>query len=133
MTPAAGIYRALVMRFLLAFCLAVAAAQADILINNCDDAARWKGATGFETRNVKEGKGALQWQCAKSTSLILREVPHDWSAGSALAFWVHSSQSTGSPFWIIVSSENPASEGSDYFVVSSKTDFTGWKRFVIPF
>ena len=109
------------------------AAYADIVIDHCDDAARWKGASGIETRQVKEGRGALRWEFAQSSSLNRRGVAPDWSAESALSFWVHSNEPTGAPFWIIVSSENREAEGPDYYSVSSKIDFTGWRHYVIPF
>lgn len=108
-------------------------ARADILVGTCDDDALWQGASGVDTQNFKEGKGAVRWEFAKSSSLDLRDIPRDWSAASGLSFWVWGAAATGSPFWVIVASEDTSAKGSDYYSFSSKVDFVGWRRFVIPF
>lgn len=107
--------------------------RGELVISNCDDAGPWGGAAGIEARAVKEGSGAVRWAFGESTSLVLRDIPHDWSAESGLSFWVHSAEATGSRFWVILSSEDPGSEGSDYYGFAGHADFTGWRRFVIPF
>lgn len=107
--------------------------RGELIIHSCDDAGPWRGCAGIETRDVKEGKGAIRWAFGESTSLVLRDMPHDWSSESGLSFWVRSAAATGARFWVILSSENPAIEGSDYFAFSGHVDFTGWRRFVVPF
>lgn len=113
--------------------LAPLLARADMMLDTCDDAAGWTGKLAIGAANIKEGKGAIRWAFGDAASLVLRDVPHDWSACSGLAFWLHSAEATGAPFWVIASSEDPASQGADYFSISAKIDFTGWRRFVIPF
>ncbi len=107
--------------------------RAEMVISHCDVAASWEGGVGIEARDVKEGKGAVRWAIGSTHSISLREMPHDWSSESGLSFWAHSAVATGSRFWVILASEDPKSEGSDYFSFSSQIDFVGWRRFVIPF
>lgn len=110
-----------------------APAWADLVIDSGDEASPWKGAAGIDANPAHEGKGAVRWEFARSPSLHLRLPGADWSGQSALSFWMHSTAHTGAPVWIIVYSENPETEGADYFSLTAKIDFTGWRRLVIPF
>lgn len=77
--------------------------RGELIIHSCDDAGPWRGCAGIETRDVKEGEGAIRWAFGESTSLVLREMPHDWSSESGLSFWVRSAAATGARFWVILS------------------------------
>jgi hypothetical protein len=77
---------------------------------------------------------SICWRHGKSNSLGLPFAkPQDWSQYGTLALWLHSEKATGSHFVMILPSENPKTEGSDYYSHEIVLDWTGWKRFVMPF
>ncbi len=124
-----------------ACCLAVAinslAAAADAIpaprvLSTCDDVAEWSGGA-LETTLVKEGTGAIRWTHAESARLALRRVPTDWSTHNTLEFQLHSAKATGSRFLVYVGSENPATEGADYYSAMITLDFSGWRSFQFAF
>ena len=101
---------------------------APLQISNCDDLANWRGGIG-EKELVKEGAGAVRWDHGQSTDLRLQSTPADWSAHNTLSFWLYSPQATGARFMLIVPSENPDTEGMDYYQIAINVDFEGWKQF----
>lgn len=101
-------------------------------LSACADAAEWSGGT-LETSLVKEGAGAIRWAHADSARLALRRVPADWSTHNTLEFQLHSAKATGSRFLVYVGSENPATEGADYYSAMVMLDFTGWRTFQFAF
>jgi len=109
----------------------VAQPRPTLLISDCDSAAAWS-AGELVTEPVTEGVGAIRWRLADPPSLATTEIPHDWSAYDALSLDLFAEDAVGSPLWLIFSSEDPAQDGPDYFVVRLKLDHTGWQRFVLP-
>ncbi len=105
----------------------------DLLISDGEEARLWGPHAGLETQNVKEGAGAIRWEFARGAYIQNSQIPHDWTAGNALSFWLYSAQASGSPIWLIIYSEDKMKEGSDYFCLTLRLDFSGWKKFVIPF
>ena len=106
---------------------------AQIVISDCDSAEGWTGKPELDTEHVRQGAAALKWDFSKSASLGIDRIPHDWTAGNALDMWMFSAKATGSPLWIILSSENEATEVPDYFWGVLRVDFTGWRHIVITF
>lgn len=123
-------------------CLAIAMAGAalaapaplppPLVLSACDDASEWDGGS-VETTFSKEGKAGIRWVHAESASLALRRVTADWSAYNTLEFQLYSVKATGSRFLVYIGSENPASEGADYYSAMVALDFTGWRTFRFPF
>jgi hypothetical protein len=94
--------------------------------------AGWKGGTLDATQH-RVWPQSICWKHAQSTSLGLSfRSPQDWTAYGAIALWLHSEKATGSRFVIIFPSENPQTEGSDYYSWQVTLDWTGWKRLVLP-
>ena len=114
------------------FLLAASLGHCQLMISDCDDAAAW-GKALPETEHVKQGKGAIRWEFARTDTVGLKTIPHDWSQGNALSFWMYSPQATGSPISVILESEDPAAEGMDYFMGEIKNDFEGWRHYWIYF
>jgi hypothetical protein len=114
--------------------LAAAAAEppAPLVLSTCDAVAEWDGGT-LETAVVREGKGAIRWAHAEAVRLGLRQVPPDWSLYNTLEIQLHSLKATGSRFLVYIGSENPASEGPDYYSTQVRLDFTGWRTLRLPF
>jgi hypothetical protein len=93
----------------------------------------WTGGTA-EEQVVREGRYSIRWAHAESDHLgCVFDPPADWSAFNAVSFWLYSEKVTGSAFMLILSSENPDVEGMDYYAFQVVLDWTGWRRFVLPF
>ncbi len=99
------------------------------VIDACDDAGAWSGGT-LDTALKQSGTGSIRWAHGEFAGLQLKAPPADWTAGGAVAFWLHSAVATGSRFMVIADAENPETEGADYYMRSVTLDFTGWRRFV---
>jgi len=99
------------------------------VIDSCDNAGTWSGGT-LDTTLKQSGTGSIRWAHGDSAGLTLKAAPADWTAGKAVAFWLHSEVATGSEFMVIAEAENPETEGADYYMREIKLDFTGWQRFV---
>jgi len=103
-----------------------------MVVSNCDDITAWQGGV-LETETVYEGSGAVSWTPSQSLSLSTEQIPHDWSSGTGLSFWMHSTKATGSRFWLILDSQDPEKEGPDYYLFSTRVDWEGWRQFTLPF
>lgn len=115
----------------LAVCLGCGAQQ-DLIISNCDDASVWRGGEP-ETALVREGTGAVKWVPSKQAGLSTSAVPRDWTPGNCLSLWMRSAKNTGSRVWLIVDSQDPTQEGPDYYSLSLRVDWEGWKHLLLPF
>jgi len=73
------------------------------------------------------------WDLTKITALKNLSVPRDWSPFGRLDFWYYTVEPTGAAFLLIVFSENGASTGPDYYWLPLKVDWSGWKRFELPY
>ncbi|MBI5684737.1 MAG: heparinase II/III family protein [Verrucomicrobia bacterium] len=93
----------------------------------------WKGGALDDTiRNV--WPQSVCWRHGQNTGLSCSfATPQDWSKFAAIAIWMHSEKAAGSRFVLTFQSENPKSQGSDYYSCQIPLDWTGWKRFVLPF
>ena len=80
-----------------------------------------------------EEGSSIKWVHRESNSISISQFPHDWSKYNHLSFWLHSRQATGSQFMIILSSENDKTEGMDYYHIRIRLNFTGWKKYDVPF
>jgi hypothetical protein len=104
-----------------------------------DVAARWGDVAGTATltlepdeQTVKEGEASGRWdtdRAAPAIYLAAGDLPTDWEAFGALEVWVHSAEATGAVFAIALYSENPATEGEDYYRCLVPVDWEGWRFF----
>ncbi|MFW6438083.1 MAG: alginate lyase family protein, partial [Armatimonadota bacterium] len=65
--------------------------------------------------------------------IAIEEIPHDWSQHNMLVFEMYSPVATGSPFWLILPSEDPDQEGMDYFSLRLSLNWEGWQEFRLPY
>ena len=93
----------------------------------------WKGGSPDSTiRQV--WPQSVCWRHGQKASLACAfDQPQDWSEFNSAAFWLHAEKATGSSFVVLFSSENAQTEGPDYYAYKITLDWTGWKRFVLPF
>ncbi len=97
----------------------------------CEDGAEWRnGETDRDIHAV--GEASVRWRHADAGSLHLVNCPADWTGGDAILLRVHSEVATGSSFMVIFQSQNPQTEGMDYWMYKVVLDFTGWREIVIP-
>jgi hypothetical protein len=93
----------------------------------------WKGGTP-DAQIRKVWPQSVCWRHGQSRGLGLTfAAPQDWSKFTALALWLHCEKATGSRFVMLLPSENPRTAGPDYYSCQITLDWTGWKRFVLPF
>jgi len=98
-----------------------------------DDVLLWRGGVP-DPDGGREGGFAVRWAHADNSRIAMPfSPPADWSEHSGLSFWLHSAAAVGSSFMLIVSSENEATEGIDYYPFKITLDWTGWRRFLLPF
>lgn len=122
---------------LVALTLVLAAAvgpclAADLVVSDCDDVSQFKGTVLAETAQVKQGRGAARWEFARADTFSTDKIPHDWTSGNTLSFWMYSPRATGSRLWVIMNSENRQLEGPDYYQAVLRIDYTGWRHYTIP-
>ena len=94
----------------------------------------WKGGTPDAVVR-HDWPHSVRWQPAKNT--YIRQAfaaPQDWSAGHAVAFWIHAEHAAAAAKLVCeFSSENPATQGPDYYAGKLPLDWSGWKRVELPF
>ena len=114
-----------------ALLLPLLTASSDVMVNDCDDAKQWRGASR-EATLVKEGGGAIRWTPSQNVAVSSRAIAHDWSSGNCLRFWMHSAKATGSRLTLVLASADPAQEGMDYFSLGLRVDWQGWREIIAP-
>ncbi len=113
--------------------LAHAQDRPTLVISDCEDAALWAGGEASD-EHVMEGEHSIRWRLADDRhELRIGEIPHDWSEYNALSFDLYSEKATGSPFWLLLPSENAEQEGPDYYTIRLRLDFEGRRHYLLPF
>lgn len=75
----------------------------------------------------------LRWEHGKSSSLVFKGVPTDWSGYDTLTFWARTDTPAGASFMMIIPSENPQTEGDDYYSAQIAVKPGDWQRFEFRF
>lgn len=99
------------------------------------DAESTQGIDGIElsTDLHQVGAASVRWgNHPEHPSLRLDDIPHDWSGYHVLRFWLHNAQASPIRVMFLVHSENPATEGMDYWGYGISLNFTGWRQFSLP-
>jgi len=96
-------------------------------------AAHWAG--GELSQEVRrEWPYGLRWDHGRSTGISLAFAePQDWSEFTALKLNMRLAEPTESTCVLIIDSENPETEGMDYYLWKLRLDWKGWREFVVPF
>jgi hypothetical protein len=97
------------------------------------DTSAWRG--GSPDNLVRHAADySLRWSCADAEQ-VNREFnpPLDWSKYSGVSVWLHANQALGNSFILVLSSENPKSEGADYYSTIIPVEWSGWKQFIFAF
>ncbi|NLX95156.1 MAG: hypothetical protein GXY83_03160 [Rhodopirellula sp.] len=99
---------------------------------DCDST---QGVEGLlvERTDVKQGQGAVRWKNHPGTTgFSVPGAPQDFSGFNLLRLWIHNARPVDARFMILVTSENPKTEGSDYWGYGVRLDFQGWKELIFP-
>jgi heparinase II/III-like protein len=105
----------------------------DLVISDFESLDGWRGLE-LDREIVKAGETSGLWNnMPERPTATISEFPHDWSCHTAVSFWMHSARKVDARFMLILRSENPESEGADYYSLKLRLDhWTGWKQFVVP-
>ena len=86
-----------------------------------------------DTQVVKAGDFSALWaDHAANPSAVFDGIATDWTGFDNLGFWLHSEAANNAQFMLIIRSENPATDGMDYWSRKITLDWTGWRHFRIP-
>ncbi len=104
-------------------------AQDRLIIEDFESVEAWEGFE-LDTDVAHSGETSALWRDhPENQGVGTEEIPHDWSDWAAFTFWVHNETKLDTAFMCILRSENPDTEGMDYWSVKVPLNFTGWKRF----
>lgn len=81
-----------------------------------------------------EADCSVRWACAEADQVGKSfQPPLDWSKYTGASVWIHSNLAAGNAVILVLASENPKTEGPDYYTVLVPLDWTGWRQFVFTF
>jgi hypothetical protein len=104
-------------------------AQDRLLIEGFSSVDAWTGVE-LSDEVARAGATSALWRNhPENTSVFSDEIPHDWTGWNAFTFWVYNEREVDTAFMCIITSENPETEGPDYWSVRVPLNFTGWKMF----
>lgn len=96
------------------------------------DVGGW-GGTRLDPDVKKDWPVGIRWNHGKSAAAdYIFQSPRDLSEFKTLTFNAYSERATHSTFVLILASENPDTEGPDYYSTKVPVDFEGWKTIQIP-
>ena len=91
----------------------------------------WQGFVPAPGLTCPSGATALAWPTPAETTTVPAEgLPADLSAVRSIRFWLHVAEPRDTVLSLVFGSENPATEGADYYSLTVKTDFAGWREFL---
>jgi len=92
----------------------------------------WSGLTP-DPGLVWQGRPSLAWDDpVKVTTVTAQDAPLDWTPYQSLHLTIHSASPTPSTITLVLGSQNEATEGSDYYAYTFRTEFEGWRTFDVP-
>jgi hypothetical protein len=106
----------------------------ELIISDMEDDVEgwWRLARNVDEAQVGEASGA--WlDTIKQPVIRHRSLPRDWSEYGCLCLWLHSETANDAGLFIAVHSENPDTEGLDFYGVRLVIDWEGWQEVLIPF
>jgi len=78
---------------------------------------------------VKEGLTSGRWEPDTAARYIFNgAISHDWSGHEVLTMWLNSERATGARMIIILASDTPATEQTDFFRHVVDIDWEGWRQ-----
>lgn len=97
------------------------------------DALGWQGGSP-DHLVTHTAECSVRWACVEADQVSKTfQPPLDWSKYSGASVWIHSNLAAGNAVILVLASENPKTEGPDYYTVLVPLDWTGWRQFVFAF
>jgi hypothetical protein len=109
---------------------AVDTGERSFTFSTCDSAAHWSGGV-TDTVNKVEGNGAIQWRHRDHNRLTYRGSIPPFNEYRSIRFRLHCNSPSKAQIKLVFVSENPATEGPDYYITGYSLDFSGWKEILI--
>jgi hypothetical protein len=91
---------------------------------------KWDGMAP-DHEHFRSGEAGGLWDTA-TEQVTARDIVHNWTAHDRLTFWCYSPEATGARLLLILWSENPDTDGWDYYWTLIDVDWTEWREFSIP-
>jgi len=87
-----------------------------------------------DPQKVKEGASSGKWSdLPKNPWITLAHCPEDWSAYTALSFWLYSENANGQAVNLIAwSPADPVGGEKPYYLHTVHVDWHGWRHLMIP-
>ena len=121
----------------LALCLCLgwlpyaAGAQQQLTFEDFDAVGCWRGLE-LSNAHAHSGQTSARWaDMDKTPGVTCADIPHDWTPYAHFTFWVYVEKPVDGRFMCIISSENPQTEGPDYWAVAVSLNRAGWTRYGI--
>lgn len=106
-------------------------AQNPLILEDFASVEKWDGFELSEAQ-AHSGRTSARWaNMVETPGVGTSDIPHDWSAYGHFTFCVYSEKAVSARFMCILNSENPATEGMDYWAIGVPLNYTGWRRFGI--
>lgn len=104
------------------------ARAASVVIDDFEDVSDWSGLSA-ETSEVRQGSGAGRWADVVAQTSVRKEFgsPQDLSSYSHFGFWLYSTVANGQTLQLVFDSDDPNSDGWDYYTTALTVDWTGWR------
>ncbi|NOZ22161.1 MAG: hypothetical protein GXP25_13870, partial [Planctomycetes bacterium] len=93
---------------------------------------KWQNASA-ETPAEGGRPSEITWEFAKTKSIRLNDLIHDWTPYTGLAMTLVCNKKSDSKLYLIIPSEDKTKAGGDYYSLRFKLDFKGEKDLIIPF
>jgi len=99
------------------------------MLHDCDSLDGFSGGVLVDDP-VQQGTGAISWDNGQYTSLTWTPAaPLDLTGYDQIRFWLHANHphALGGRVLVYLGSENPATDGADYYHAQLPIDFSGWR------
>lgn len=113
--------------FVLLFLIPLVASTEILVLENFENNPdRWR-AGELEREILHGGSAAFRWDTNSRERVTFQFARKDWEQYPFFNIWVYSLKATGATINVVLTSENSASIGWDYYNASFKVDWQGWK------
>ena len=86
-----------------------------------------------DTEIHKSETQSAKWSYRTPWEFYLRDIPSDLTPYEAVRFWVYGDAEKPMEFYLRFDSENPDTDGPDYYGTQVRVDWDGWREVVLPF
>ena len=93
---------------------------------------QWDGFVPAPELKAPSGASAFSWpKPGETTSVQAKGVSGDLRAVRSVRFWLHVAEPKDTVLTVVFSAENPETQGSDYYSLTVRTNFAGWREILL--